>query len=229
MKVLKLLPLFLGLLLPMSAACSNTPAAEPNEASPTISVTSPPQPTATLPPAIVQESGESEAQETAVTESGETEIMPTISEPWSADDFGYGIQVHGNATVGDPAGGLLQLAESVMENWLEARNEVPTQAAREGFRLLALHRQGAKGDPSFNACRETAREVAYHANLLRTEPDHTDTARRITMMVMLVRHLHLFVSGKMQVAELGEFCCSSSTLRSLDAEASDDTIQQRVA
>ena len=51
--------------------------------------------------------------------------------------------------------------ERVLERWLEARGETPTAARREGFRLLALHRQGARGDPSFNACRESCRELAY--------------------------------------------------------------------
>ena len=118
----------------------------------------------------------------------------------------------------DPAGRLLNLAEAVLENWVEGRGEIPTLAEREGFRLLALHRQGARGEPSFNACRETCREIAFHANLLRLEPDRGEMARRLAMTVMLVRHLLLFVSGKMQVAGLGEFCCSSRTLRALDRD-----------
>lgn len=130
----------------------------------------------------------------------------------------------------DPAGRLLELAEAALENWVEARGEAPTSDEREGFRLLALHRQGARGEPSFNACRETCREIAWHANLLRLQPDHGDTGRRTAMMAMLVRHLLLFVSGKMQVAGLGEFCCSSRTLRSLDrdsVEAPDDRTEQK--
>ena len=119
----------------------------------------------------------------------------------------------------DPTGRLLGLAEAVLENWSAARGEAPTAAEREGFRLLALHRQGARGEPSFNACRETCREIAFHANLLRLEPDHGETGRRAAMMAMLVRHLLLFVSGKMQVAGLGEFCCSSRTLRALDRDS----------
>ena len=119
----------------------------------------------------------------------------------------------------DPAGRLLRLAEAVLENWSAARGETPTAKEREGFRLLALHRQGARGEPSFNACRETCREIAFHANLLRLEPDHAESARRAAMMTMLVRHLLLFVSGKMQVAGLGEFCCSSRTLRALDRDS----------
>ena len=50
---------------------------------------------------------------------------------------------------------LLQLGEEVLEHWITTRGEAPTEARREGFRLLALHRQGARGDPAFNACRET--------------------------------------------------------------------------
>jgi hypothetical protein len=108
---------------------------------------------------------------------------------------------------------LLGLAEEVLENWLAARGETPTAGTSEGFRLLALHRQGARGVPSFNACRETCREIAYHYNLLCAEPDHALRARRQLMMAMLTKHLALFVSGKMQVEGLGEFCCASRPLR----------------
>ena len=76
-----------------------------------------------------------------------------------------------------------------------------------------MHRQGTKGDPSFNACRETCREVAYYYNLLTLEPEVEETTDRLEMMKMISRHLLLFVSGKMQVAELGEFCCSSKPVR----------------
>jgi hypothetical protein len=115
----------------------------------------------------------------------------------------------------DPAeaGDLLALGEEILEHWIAARGETPTDERREGFRLLALHRQGAKGDPSFNACRETCRELVYHYNLVTLEPAHPDRARRMAMAVLVARHLFLFVSGKMQVAQLGEFCCSSRPLR----------------
>jgi len=33
------------------------------------------------------------------------------------------------------------------------------------------------------------------------------------MMTLLVKHLLLFVSGKLQVAGLGDFCCASRPLR----------------
>jgi len=114
---------------------------------------------------------------------------------------------------------LLKASEEVIEQWVSARSEQPTTDTREGFRLLALHRQGAKGDPSFNACRETCREIVYHYNLITLEPEHTDITDRLEMMKMVSRHLYLFISGKMQVAELGEFCCSAKPVRAADGAA----------
>lgn len=106
---------------------------------------------------------------------------------------------------------LLKEAESVLEEWLRARGEAPTAETVEGFRLLALHRQGARGVPSFNACRETCREIAYHFNLLSQES--VKRAFQETMMAMLVEHLKLFVRGKLEVEGLGDFCCASRPLR----------------
>ncbi len=112
------------------------------------------------------------------------------------------------------ADGLLRASEEVLEHWIVARGEVPTGETREGFRLLALHRQGARGDPSFNACRETCREVAYHYNLVTMQPGHADITDRLSMMALVSKHLYLFIAGKLQVAGLGEFCCSSKPIRS---------------
>lgn len=114
----------------------------------------------------------------------------------------------------DAAARMLAVAESVLENWAESRGISPTSDKKEGFRLLALHRQGAKGEPSFNACRETCRETIYHYNLISMEPDHRETEKRLTMMKLVTNHLLLFVSGKMQVENLGEFCCASRPVRS---------------
>jgi hypothetical protein len=108
---------------------------------------------------------------------------------------------------------LLAQAETILEEWVRSRGAVPTLEESEGFRLLALHRQGARGVPSFNACRETCREIAYHYNLLGTDPDHPRAAHRARMMALLVEHLKLFVRGKLEVEGLGEFCCSSRPLR----------------
>jgi len=111
------------------------------------------------------------------------------------------------------AGELLGLGEKVLEHWILAKGKQPTDEEREGFRLLALHRQGADKDPSFNACRETCRELAYHFNLLTSQPEHPDTAQRARMMALVANHLYLFIGGKMETQQLGEFCCSSRPLR----------------
>ncbi len=108
---------------------------------------------------------------------------------------------------------LLTLGEEVLCHWIAAGGQTPTLEKREGFRLLALHRQGAKGAPSFNACRETCRELVYHRNLIVLEPDHPEVGQRLAMAALVATHLHLFIGGKMEVAQLGEFCCSSRPLR----------------
>jgi hypothetical protein len=112
---------------------------------------------------------------------------------------------------------LLASGEAILETWLTARGQTPTAGTVEGFRLLALHRQGARGEPSFNACRETCRELVYHHNLVRLEPASTETPRRLRLGAMVARHLALFVGGKLEVAGLGEFCCSSRPLRQREA------------
>jgi hypothetical protein len=52
------------------------------------------------------------------------------------------------------------------------------------------------------------------------QPPPADSTDRLEMMKMISRHLYLFISGKMQVAKLGEFCCSAKPIRSADAAIS---------
>ncbi|MGE0483721.1 MAG: hypothetical protein AB7Q81_06250 [Gammaproteobacteria bacterium] len=115
------------------------------------------------------------------------------------------------------AAAMLTLGEAVLEAWHAAHERTPTTGQREGFRLLALHRQGAKAEPSFNACRETCRELAWHYNLLTLEPDHAEREQRLVMMRFALRHLFLFVNGKLEQAGLGDFCCASRSLRMADS------------
>lgn len=126
----------------------------------------------------------------------------------SLDDIGAALEVSGKSPEA-----YLRAGEDTLCQWALGRGLEPTHEQREGFRLLALHRQGSKGEPSFNACRETCRELAYHYNLITMEPDHPDTDKRLEMMRLVAMHLYLFVSGKMQVEGLGEFCCASRPLR----------------
>ncbi len=97
---------------------------------------------------------------------------------------------------------------------------LPIAAIIFGFRLLALHRQGCTDEPSFNAYRETCRELVYHYNLVSLEPQHPDAGQRLRMMTLVANHLFLFVAGKLQVRGLGDFCCASRPLRQ-DAASPD--------
>jgi len=122
-------------------------------------------------------------------------------------------ELNGGPPAPSAAHELLALGEESLEHWVIAKGKEPTQDEKEGFRLLALHRQGADKDPSFNACRETCRELAYHFNLLTQQAEHNEVAQRARMMGLVANHLYLFINGKMQTEELGEFCCASKPLR----------------
>lgn len=114
------------------------------------------------------------------------------------------------------ADALLGLGEDILAHWAIAHGNAPTDETHEGFRLLALHRQGAKGEPSFNACRETCRELVYHRNLIAADPAHPDTKKRLLMTALVANHLYLFVAGKLEQSGLGEFCCSAKPLHAAE-------------
>lgn len=111
---------------------------------------------------------------------------------------------------------LQAAAERALEQWLLAHQREPTQGRLEGYRLLALQRQGARGDPSFNACRESCRELIYHCNISIVDSQSSPTHLRFAAMVC--RHLLLFISGKLQNSGLGEFCCAARPLRTQEAQ-----------
>jgi hypothetical protein len=117
------------------------------------------------------------------------------------------------AAASELAAEILALGEATLDSWLTAKGKTPTGGEVEGFRLLALHRQGARGDPSFNACRETCRELVYHYNCIQAAPADEEAARLVRLGAMVARHLVLFIDGKLETAGLGEFCCSSRPLR----------------
>ena len=142
----------------------------------------------------------------------------TAAAPRPLSEIGQRLQalVAAPATPAD-ARELLALGEDVLRHWVLAKGLEPTHGEREGFRLLALHRQGADGDPSFNACRETCRELAWHYNLLTLRPEgegeQEERGKQARMMALVANHLYLFISGKLETEALGEFCCSSRPLR----------------
>lgn len=108
---------------------------------------------------------------------------------------------------------LLRHGESIVEYWLAAHDQTPTRRTKEGFRLLALQAQGARLDPTFNACRETCRELVFHYNLVAAAPNDPQVEHRTRLAAMVAMHICLFVGGKLEEAGLGEFCCAARPLR----------------
>ena len=87
-------------LLILTVACGADDASETLEEQPVAVLQVPlPAATASLPPPVVNESGGQESVQSETDGTDSDASGPTM--PWSRDDFGYGIQVHGNATVGD--------------------------------------------------------------------------------------------------------------------------------
>lgn len=82
------------------------------------------EPLATLPPPVIAE--EAVADEPAVPEV-EQPIMEeeppaeVVTGPWPADQFGYGIQIHGNASVGDPVATLQAVQDQLGLDWAKAQ------------------------------------------------------------------------------------------------------------
>ena len=128
---LSLLGLILILLLaacggettPEEAAGSENAMAETAVVAPTIPAD------ATLPPPIIAEIDETTQQEGAPTAEDTTtetappaaEAMPEPKGPWLAEDFGYGIQIHGNASVGDPRETMQTVHEQLGMDWVKVQ------------------------------------------------------------------------------------------------------------
>ncbi len=64
-----------------------------------------------------QPAAEAPEQETPVEEPADEEPAPRT--PWPADDFGYGVQIHGNATVGNPADTMRTVRNDLDVDWVK--------------------------------------------------------------------------------------------------------------
>ena len=95
---------------------------------------------ATLPPPIITEQagsvegnapvseGEAEPEQPAAEEPGQDEPVEepveesaTPETPWPVDEFGYGVQIHGNATVGDPADTMRAVKNDLGVDWVKTQ------------------------------------------------------------------------------------------------------------
>jgi len=120
--------LFLALLAAL-AACGGEAAPEPPPpAQPDVALL--PTPTlapelapATLPPPVISTEGEDAAAEAPAPAAAESEAETAVdlSLPWSSDTFGYGVQIHGNATVGDPADTMQAVRNQLGLDWVKVQ------------------------------------------------------------------------------------------------------------
>lgn len=82
------------------------------------------EPTPTLAPGAPGGGDEGEEPE-AAPERPESEEATGPVFPWPADRFGYGVQIHGNATVGDPVFTMDAVANQLGVDWIKVQIEWP--------------------------------------------------------------------------------------------------------
>ncbi len=136
MKRLYLLSMAMTAILILTAACgeaASPPVVESDQSQPVATEPVPEEPTLP-PPIITEEEGNMEGNAPIIEgDEGATEQAPPPKEPmeqeepvqeqvepkapWPADEFGYGIQVHGNATVGDPGETMRTIKEQLGMDW----------------------------------------------------------------------------------------------------------------
>jgi hypothetical protein len=129
------------LILISAVACAGNTTGETGE--PEVASQDQPVPTvepaeeATLPPPVISEaegnlegqppvSADETGQEQPVEEeAGQPEPVeaedPQFDIPWPADEFGYGVQIHGNATVGDPGDTMRTVKENLGMDWVKTQ------------------------------------------------------------------------------------------------------------
>ena len=127
-RYLKLTWLLAAVLLLALAACGGGETAAPEPTAATEGqpgAATLPAEVATLPPPVVE--GEILPTPTLAAPDAGGEAVPAeqpaaeaeVSGPWPADQFGYGIQIHGNATVGDPAATMQAVRDQLGLGWVK--------------------------------------------------------------------------------------------------------------
>lgn len=122
----KLNLLLIAVLLTVLAACGGQETAtEPAALEPTAPPAELPEATSQpLPPPIVENEilpTPTLAPPVEVPQEVEPTAEPEVSGPFPADQFGYGIQIHGNATVGNPTDTMVAVHDQLGMNWVKAQ------------------------------------------------------------------------------------------------------------
>lgn len=128
---MKQMYLLLGLLL-LLVACGGDTAVDEPTADASVPTTQPtptlvePTGVPTLPPPSSWVTREGETAVDGQPNSGiavapPPTAVPNIVRPWPADKFGYGAQIHGNATVGNPVETMTALRQQLGLSWAKAQ------------------------------------------------------------------------------------------------------------
>ncbi len=124
MKILKILLLALFLML-FVVACGGSEGTETTaedaageQVVPTPTLSVPP----TLPPPVISvDGGAAPVDEEVASAAVEPEVVSAVIRPWPQDRFGYGVQLHGNATVGDPIPTMDSTRNQLGLEWVKAQ------------------------------------------------------------------------------------------------------------
>ncbi len=101
---------------PAAVPVEEQPATQPAVAEPTVAE----EPT--LPPPVIEQSGgEGTPTDAGPDTAPAVEPLPEFDAPWPANQFGYGIQIHGNATVGDPVQTMSAVADQLGMDWVKVQ------------------------------------------------------------------------------------------------------------
>lgn len=151
MKTLKIFGLLILIVLVM-AACGggDEPTAETvvEEQVPPTPTLAPAVEEPTLPPPPVSVSEGAEGEQMAGAESAPVE--PNVIRPWPANKFGYGVQVHGNATVGDASQTMSAVRNQLGLDWVKVQIQWwlihPSPDAGQWFFYDAVVDEAAQND-----------------------------------------------------------------------------------
>lgn len=107
---------------PTAEGVPAAPEEQSAQPTPTLAAEAPAE-EATLPPPIIDQGGEAEGEVQGAPPTPEVTVAaePTPKGPWPAEAFGYGIQVHGNATVGDPVATMQTVRDQLGLDWVKAQ------------------------------------------------------------------------------------------------------------
>jgi hypothetical protein len=97
----------------------------------------------------------------------------------------------GGASLAEVLEPAIQLVSETMCAYIEAVGEKPPPPA--GSDVLETWKLLVKGDPTWNAVRDSCRELVYYRNCLAAARDDALPAEPARMAVRLARHVYLYV------------------------------------